>query len=110
VRQVNGGYDVFLNACVRGGGSEQWRFSALATLTGPVKGTPVKLAVPTQTPPGFTGGVLDVVGNREHHFLLRGAGQIEVREFDPDARRFVASGEVYPEQGGTVTLSWDLTW
>lgn len=110
VRQLHGGYDIYLQGCVRGGGAELWRFSSVSLVSGPVKGAPVTLPVPTRTAPGFTGGVLDVKGNREHHFLLKGAGTLVVHEFDPDARRFVARGEVYPEQGGTVTLSWDLTW
>jgi hypothetical protein len=107
----DGTYDVQLSACVlEGDGAETWRHASVAHLPGPVRETPVKLPVPRLEAPGFSGGLLDVVGNREHHFLLRGAGELEVREFDPEARRFIARGEMYPEQGGTVTLSWDVTW
>jgi hypothetical protein len=110
VRLHDGRYDVYLSGCIREGGVEKWREAAIARLEGPVKGEPVRLPVPKLSAPGFTGGLLDVVGNREHHFLLRGAGELEVQEFDPEARRFIARGEVYPEQGGTVTLSWELSW
>ncbi|HYH97579.1 hypothetical protein [Hyalangium sp.] len=111
VPQVNGVHDIWFSACVlAGGGIETWRYSSIAFLQGPVSGTPVKLPVPQSRAPGFTGGLLDILGNREHHFFQQGAGELEVLEFDPVARRFVAHGEMYPEQGGTVTLSWDVTW
>ncbi|ATB33295.1 hypothetical protein [Melittangium boletus] len=111
VPQLSGGHDVWLSACVlAGGGVETWRYSAIAFLPGPVKGTPVRLPVPASRAPGFTGGLLDVLANREHHFFQRGGGWLEVTEFDPVARHFVAQGEMFPEQGGAVTLSWDVTW
>ena len=111
VPRPDGTHEAWFSACVlEGDGAETWRYSSIAFLEGPVSGTPVKLPVPQSRAPGFTGGLLDVTANREHHFLLRGAGELEVREFDPDARRFVAHGEMYPEMGGTVKLSWELTW
>jgi hypothetical protein len=111
VPRPDGSYEVWLSACVQeGGGVETWRYSSIVYLKGLVQGTPEKLPVPASRAPGFTGGLLDVLGNREHHFFQSGGGVLEVQEFDPKARRFIAQGEVYPEQGGTVTLSWDLTW
>ena len=111
VPRPEGVHEVWFSGCVlAGGGVEMWRYSSIAFLEGPVRGETVKLPVPQSRAPGFTGGLLDVIGNREHHFLLRGAGELEVQEFDPVARRFVARGEMYPEQGGTVTLAWDVTW
>jgi hypothetical protein len=111
VPRPDGTHEAWFSACVlEGDGAETWRYSSIAFLEGPVRGTPVKLPVPQSRAPGFTGGLLNVTANREHHFLLRGAGELEVQEFDPDARRFVARGEMYPEMGGTVKLSWELTW
>jgi hypothetical protein len=104
-------YDIWFSACVlAGGGIETWRFSSIAFMPGPVSGTPVVLPAPQSRAPGFTGGLLDVLGNKEHHFFIQGAGSLEVLEFDPVARRFVARGDMYPEQGGTVSLSWDVKW
>jgi hypothetical protein len=111
VARADGEYVVMFSGCVLAGGVETWRFASSASLQGPVpKGSPVKLPVPRSSAPGYTGGLLEVGANQEHHFLLKGAGELEVLEFDPSARRFVARGEMYPEQGGTVTLSWELTW
>ncbi|WP_224244861.1 hypothetical protein [Hyalangium gracile] len=50
-----------------------------------------------------------MAGEHEGRFFIHGAGELEVQEFDPVARHFVALGELYPEQGGTVSLSWDVT-
>ncbi|WP_224371197.1 hypothetical protein [Hyalangium versicolor] len=104
-------YDIWFSGCVlAGGGVETWRYSSIAFLPGPVKGTSVQLPAPASRAPGFAGGLLDILGNREHHFYVSGGGVLEVTEFDPVARHFVARGEMYPEQGGTVTLAWDVTW
>ncbi|MDY7225019.1 hypothetical protein [Hyalangium rubrum] len=111
VPHPGGAHDVWFSACIlAGGGIETWRYSSISFLSGPVSGTPVKLPAPGSRAPGFTGGLLDILGNREHHFYVHGGGELEVQEFDPVARRFVARGEMYPEQGGTVSLSWDVTW
>ncbi len=109
-KQHDGTYDLYVDACVLTGGVERWRLASLTRLAGPVRDTPVKPPVPSQQVPGFYGGVLDVVGNREHHFLLQGAGDITVSHFDPDARALTLSGEAYPVQGGTVGLDWRVTW
>jgi hypothetical protein len=111
VPRADGTHEAWFSACVlEGDGAETWRYSSIAFLEGRVRGTPVKLPVPQSRAPGFTGGLLDVKSNREHHFLLRGAGELDVQEFDPEARRFIARGEMFPDQGGTVKLSWDVTW
>ncbi|NOK15918.1 hypothetical protein [Corallococcus carmarthensis] len=111
VPHADGVHDLWFSACVlAGGGIETWRYSSIAFIPGPVSGTPVKLPAPQSQAPGFYGAVLDVLGNREHHFLIQGGGELEVLEYDPVARHFVARGDMFPEQGGTVSLSWDVTW
>jgi hypothetical protein len=111
VAGADGEHVVTFSGCVLAEGVETWRFASNAHLQGPVpRASPVKLPVPRIWAPGYSGGLLEVQANREHHFLLKGAGELEVLEFDPNARRFIARGEMYPEQGGTVTLSWELTW
>ncbi|NPC69527.1 hypothetical protein HPP05_07185 [Corallococcus exiguus] len=111
VPHAGGVHDVWFSACVlAGGGVETWRYSSIAFLPGPVSGTPLKLPVPRGEAPGFYGAALDVLGNREHHFLIQGGGELEVLEYDPIARHFAARGEVFTEQGSTLSLSWDVTW
>jgi hypothetical protein len=111
VPQADGAHDLWFSACVlAGGGVETWRYSSIAFLPGKVSGTPLKLPVPHGKAPGFYGALLDVLGNKEHHFLIQGGGELEVLDYDPVARHFVARGDMYPEQGGTVSLSWDVTW
>ncbi|HLL55305.1 MAG TPA: hypothetical protein VK447_17235 [Myxococcaceae bacterium] len=102
--------DLYMSACVVEDGKETWRFSAKFTFDGPVTSTPVTVAVPSQNAPGLFGGFLDVANNREHHFLLDGAGTVTVTRYDPAARAFDASGVVYPKQGGEVPLAFALTW
>lgn len=107
-----GTYEVYVLACVKPVSSvdDFWRLNTRTVLRGRVEATPVLARVPSQTAPGFSGTVVNVLDGIEYDFATGGSGRVTVRTFDPQARRFALEGEVSTTHNNRIQLRWDLSW